>query len=171
MKRPAWNRAAQLLAAIAIGGAAAACAPGQVRDAEVACRDQQEVARMTQKMTIVCMGRFLVHLPEEARLALARPRIHGLGISSFDEPEADFRARLVQREARLRAAPDRLVPNPENRVPAEPGFCVRRAWFHDPLTADQGEQTMMVARLPSQKSWHPVSPASASARVSRAPGA
>ena len=187
---------------------------------------------MTNKMTTVCLGRFLVDMPDEARLELARPRIDGFDISSFDEPEADFKVRLGQREARLRAAPDRLggnknlesvrelktengvvgkifvhgrtvtegtqargleleryryegvavealvhgqgmsfdlsagdydpaliedlpklvaklVPNPDNRPPTEPGFCVNRAWFRDPLTADQGEQIMMYARLPS----------------------
>lgn len=187
---------------------------------------------MTQKMKTVCIGRFLIDLPEETRLELAKPRIHGFDISSLDEPEADFQARLALREARLRATPDRLggnknvesvrevktengvigkifvhsrtvmegtrmrgleqeryrfegvaiealvhgqglsfdlsapdydpakienlsklvaklVPNPTNEAPKEPGFCIDRAWFRDPLTADQGEQIMMHAQLPS----------------------
>jgi hypothetical protein len=227
------NGLAKLLAGIVIVGLTGAWALGEVwGQREVAHRDQQEVARMTRKMQTVCIGRFLIDMPEEARLELARPRIDGFDISSFDEPEADFRARLVQREARLRATPDRLggnrnlesvrevktddgivgkifvhsrnvsegtrnkglemeryhyegvavealvhgqgmsfdisatdydpdqienlpklvsklVPNPENRVPSEPGFCVDRAWFRDPLTAGQGEEIMMHAGLPN----------------------
>jgi hypothetical protein len=41
------------------------------------------------------------------------------------------------------------VPNPHNQIPTEPGFCIDRAWFRDPLTADQGEEIMMSAQLPS----------------------
>ncbi len=43
----------------------------------------------------------------------------------------------------------KLVPNPHNQIPTEPGFCIDRAWFRDPLTADQGEEVMMSAQLPS----------------------
>ena len=233
MKRWLQHGLAKLLAGIAIAGLTGTWAIGEVREKrEAERRDKLEVARMTKKMTTVCMGRFLVDMPDEARLELARPRIHGFNISSFDEPEADFKVRLGQREARLRSAPDqfggnknlelvrevktesgvvgkifvhgrivtegtqangleleryrdesvavealvhgqgmsfdlsadhydpdkidnlaklvaKLVPNPDNRAPTEPGFCVHRAWFRDPLTADQGEQIMMFARLPS----------------------
>ena len=232
MKRPSWSRLAKLLGAIAIGGLAAAFAIGQVREAEAGRRDQAGVARMTQKMKTVCIGRFLIDLPAETRFELRGPRIDGLDISSFDESEADFKMRVAQREAKLRATPDRLggnrnvesatevktengvvgkifvhgytvregtqlrgleleryrdegialeamvhgqgmsftlaannynpdiienlprlvaklVPNPQNQIPTEPGFCIDRAWFRDPLTADQGEEVMMSAQLPS----------------------
>lgn len=43
-----------------------------------------------------------------------------------------------------------LVPNPGNRIPTEPGFCFDLAYFRDPLTADQGEQITMAAKLPSR---------------------
>jgi len=232
VKRWLRNGLAKLLAGIVIVGLTGAWAIGEVREQRVAAqRDKDEVARMTKKMMTVCMGRFLVDLPQETRLELARPRIHGFDISSFDEPEADFQVRLSQREARLRATPDRLggnrnvelvrdvntengvvgkifvhsrtvmegtqargleieryryegvsveamvhgqgmsfdvsaedydaekienlsklvaklVPNPDNVVPTEPGFCIHRAWFRDPLTANQGEQIMMHAQLP-----------------------
>lgn len=221
-----------MLAAIATVGLAATWAVGQVRDGQAARADKLEVARLTDKMTTVCIGRFLIDMPEEARLELARPRIDGFDISSFDEPEAGFKVRLGQREARLRSSPDqfggnrnlesvrdvktdngvvgtifvhsrtvaqgtrnrglkleryryegvaveamvhgqgmsfdlsadkydpslvedlpklvaKLVPNPSNKPPTEPGFCVYRAWFRDPLTADQGEEIMIHARLPS----------------------
>jgi hypothetical protein len=43
----------------------------------------------------------------------------------------------------------KLVPNPLNKIPTEPGFCIDRAFFRDPLTAYHGEQVMMSAQLPS----------------------
>jgi hypothetical protein len=232
VNRPFWIRMTKLMAATAFGLAAATWAVGQLQEREVARLDQQEVGRLTKRMKTVCIGRFLIDMPEEMEVELARPRIHGFEISSFDEPEANFRTRLVQREARLRATPDRLggnknlesvrevktengivgkifihtrtvvegtqargleleryhyegvaiealvhgqgmsfdvsasdydpnkienlaklvaklVPNPANVAPTEPGFCVYRAWFRDPLTAAQGEEIMMHAQLPS----------------------
>lgn len=233
MKRWLRNGLAWVLAGMLIAGLTGAWTAGEVQETRAAAqRGKDEVTRMTQKMTTVCMGRFLVDVPEEARLELTRPRIDGFDISSFDEPEADFQARLVQREARLRATPDRLggnrnlesvkeiktgngvvgkifvhgrtvregtrmkgqqqeryrfehvavealvhgqgmsfdlsaakydpgqvdnlprlvgklVPNPDNQAPTEPGFCIHRAWFRDPLSADQGERIMMFAQLPS----------------------
>lgn len=232
MKRPFWMRLTKLLAAGALGLVAASWAVGQLREREVARRDQEEVGRMTKQMKTVCMGRFLIDMPDEAMLELTQPRIDGFDISSFDEPEASFQTRLGQREARLRAEPDRLggtnnlesvrevktdngvvgkivvhgrtvregtrlrgmeleryryegvavealvhgqgisfdvsapyynpglidnlsrliaklVPNPTNEAPKEPSFCVSRAWFRDPLTADQGEEIMMHAHFPS----------------------
>jgi Tle cognate immunity protein 4 C-terminal domain/Tle cognate immunity protein 4 N-terminal domain len=233
VKRWLRNGLARLLAGVIIAGMTGAWAIGEVRGQRAeAQRDKDEVARMTQKMKTVCIGRFLLDLPEETRLELANPRIHGFDISSINESEADFQVRLGQREARLRATPDRLggsknvelvkevktdngvigkifvhsrtvmegtrmrgleqeryrfegvaiealvhgqglsfdlsatdydpakienlsklvaklVPNPTNEVPKEPGFCIYQAWFRDPLTADQGERVRMHARLPS----------------------
>lgn len=108
MKRQVWNRATKLLGAVAFAAVAANVILGQVRQAEVERRDQAGVARMTQKMKTVCIGRFLIDLPDETRFELGRPRIDGLDISSFDESEVDFQVRLAQREAKLRATPDRL---------------------------------------------------------------
>ena len=223
---------AMLLAGIAVAALTGAWGIGEVKQRAAAQRDNDKVARMTQKMKTVCIGRFLIDLPEETHFELRRPRIDGLDISSADERDADFQVRLAQREAQLRATPDRLggdrnlesvrevktdngvvgkifvhgrtlmegtrnrgleleryryegvaieamvhgqgmsfdltandydpdkiedlprlvaklVPNPHNRIPAEPGFCVDRAWFRDPLTAGQGEEIMMSAQLPS----------------------
>ena len=70
MKRQVWNRAAKLLGVMAIAAVAASLVVGQVREAEAARRDQAGVARMTQKMKTVCIGRFLIDLPEEARFIL-----------------------------------------------------------------------------------------------------
>jgi len=231
--KPWWRRGpALLLAGLVVAGLTISWAAGAVKQRAAVQRDNVKVARMTQKMKTVCIGRFLIDMPDETRLELRGPRIDGFDISSFDESEADFQARLAQREATLRATPDRLggyrnlesvkevktengvvgkifvhgytvregtrnrgleqeryrfegialeamlhgqgmsftlaannynpdiienlpklvaklVPNPRNQIPTEPGFCIDRAWFRDPLTADQGEEVMMSAQLPS----------------------
>lgn len=192
---------------------------------------------MTGKMKTVCVGRFLIDMPEEARLELGQARIDGFNISAFAETEEEFQKRVATREAEIRAKPDRLggnknlesakevktdsglvgkmfvhsrtvvegtqnngleverfrhegittealvhgqgisidlfvanrglawiedlsrlvnqlVPNPDNRIPAEPGFCMDHAYFRDPLTADQHEQIIMSARLPNHPDIH-----------------
>jgi hypothetical protein len=228
-----WRRRGlALLAGIVIAGVTFAWAAGEVKQRGAAQRDNDKVARMTQNMKTVCIGRFLIDMPDETRLELRAPRIDGFDISSSDESEADFQVRLAQREVQLRATPDRLggnrnvesatevktangvvgkifvhgrtiregtrargmeleryrfeniateamvhgqgmsfylsankydsdqlqnlpklvnklIPNPHNQIPTQPGFCIDRAWFHDPLTADQGEEVMMSAQLPS----------------------
>lgn len=233
MKRWAQNRLAKLLAGIVIAGAAATWAVGEVVDEhETARRDIHEVARMTEKMKTVCVGRFLIDLPEEAQVELAQARIHGFDIATSNESGEQFQKRLAVREAQLKAKPDRLggdrnlesvkqvkngsgmtgkifvhgrtvsegtaangldleryryegvavealvhasgtsvelvadnysperienlsklvaqlVPNPENKGPTEPGFCVDRAYVRDPLKAEQNERVLMFARLPS----------------------
>ena len=111
MKRAAWNRCAKLATAIVLAIAAGTWTVAQLREAEDARRDVQEVARMTQKMKTTCIGRFLIDMPTETEFEITRPRISGLDISSIDESEADFQVRLVQREALLRATPDRLGGN------------------------------------------------------------
>ncbi len=187
---------------------------------------------MIESMRTVCIGRFLLDVPTEAELDLIGPQIDGFDISTFDESTEEFRQRIAQREAELRAKPDRLggnsnlevakrvrtdagfvgkifvhnrkvteytstdgyslersrsegvavealmhgsgisvdvtidyydpdqvdnliklvsqlVPNPENKIPSEPGFCIDRAYVRDPLRAAQLERLTMFARLPS----------------------
>jgi hypothetical protein len=206
---------------------------GEVLDKhEMTRQDENEVARMTQKMKTACIGRFLIDMPEEAQVELGQARIHGFNIATFEESADEFEKRLASREAQIRAKPDRLggnrnlestrevktdsgitgkifvhsrsitegtaanglelerfryegvavealvhgagvsidlvaddyhpdridnlsklvaqlVPNPENKVPTESGFCIDGAYFRDPLTADQAEQITMFAGLPS----------------------
>lgn len=226
------HRLARLLATIVVAALTIVWAVGEVKQRAAAQRDKEKVVNLTRNMKTLCIGRFLIDLPQETRFELRGPRIDGFDISSFDEPEADFQARVAQREAQLRATPDRLggnrslesvrevktengvvgkifvhsrkvkegtqangleleryryegvalealvhgegmsfrlaanyydpdqidnlpslvaklVPNPRNQIPTEPGFCIDRAWFRDPLTADQGEAVMMSAQLPS----------------------
>ena len=199
-------------------------------------RNQQsksELRRLTGKMKTVCVGRFLIDMPEEAVIELREVKIDGFDISTFEETEEAFQKRLSERQAQLMATPDwrggnknlesakevstdsglvgkifmhgrtveegtqgnglggveryrhegittealvhgydisidlfyekralqwvedlprlvnQLVTNPDNRLPAEPGFCMDRAYVRDPLSADQREQIMMFARLPN----------------------
>jgi len=195
--------------------------------------DRRAVVPLTSKTRTVCVGRFLIDMPEEARVELAQARIDGFNISAFDEAEEEFLKRVRDREAQIKSIPDylggnrnlesvrnvktdsglvgkifmhgwtvaegtqgnglggveryrdesistealvhgggisidlffanrglkwvddlprlvnQLVANPGNRIPAEPGFCMDRAYVRDPLRADQREQITMFARLPS----------------------
>jgi len=188
---------------------------------------------MTDKMKTVCVGRFLIDVPEEAEIELRQARIDGFDIATFNETDDDFQKRVVNREAQINAKPDyrggsknmeavrevktetglvgkifihsrtveegtqgnglggveryrdegittealvhghgisidlffedrnpdliedlpklvnQLVANPNNHTPAEPGFCMDRAYVRDPLNADQLEQIMMFGRLPN----------------------
>jgi hypothetical protein len=109
MKRAAWSRVAKLITAIAFAVAAGTWTVGQLREREVARRDQQEVARMTKEMETVCLGRFLIDMPSEAQLGLRGVRVDGLEIESFEELTADFLTRLALREKRLKGEPKQLV--------------------------------------------------------------
>lgn len=195
-------------------------------------RDQREVARITKRMKTICVGRFLVDLPEEAEAELIRPRVDGFEINSFHESGDEFHSRVAERESQLRAVPDRLagvnnleiaqeikteaglvgkifvhgrtvtegtrangleieryryegidleglvhaggvsfditgssfsprfvndlpkliaqlIPNPVNQIPTASGFCIDRAYFHEPLSVSQREEVVLAARLPS----------------------
>lgn len=101
MKLWSRNTLAVLLAGIAAAALATTLAVGAVQD-------KHEVARMTNKMRTVCIGRFLVDLPEEAQVELTRARIDGFNVSTFDESEDGFRNRLAQRETDIRSVPDHL---------------------------------------------------------------
>jgi hypothetical protein len=196
-------------------------------------RDKYEVAKMTEKMKTVCVGRMLIDLPEEARIILYPAQIDGFYIATMEESADTFTRRLAAREAEIQAKPDRLggnknmesvravktdsglegkifvhgryvmegtrnkglgtesyryegfaleghvhgdgisfdittddydpdlmdnlpkliaklVANRTGRITTEPGFCIDRAYFRDPLTAAQREQVRMSAKLPSR---------------------
>ncbi|MCC2955443.1 hypothetical protein LK542_07430 [Massilia sp. IC2-477] len=195
-------------------------------------REKQEVERISGRMKTVCVGRFLIDMPEGIQIGWGQARIDGFDVSAFDETAGEFQKRIADREAEVRAKPDwrggdknlesatdvktdsglvgrifihsrtveegtrgnglggveryryegistealvhgrgisidlfsegrdiewiedlprlvnQLVPNPDNRIPSEPGFCIDRAYVRDLLSADQREQIMMFARLP-----------------------
>lgn len=63
-------------------------------------QDKQKVARMTDKMKTVCVGRFLIDLPAEATVHLGRGFVSGYDVASTDaDTEEDFAGRLRQFEA------------------------------------------------------------------------
>lgn len=62
---------------------------------------------MTQKMKTACVGRFLIDLPQDAQIELARPRIDGFEIAATEESYINFHDRMAEREAQIRATPDR----------------------------------------------------------------
>ena len=98
MKSWLWSRPAKMLAGALCAGLVATWAVGKALDKrEEDRRDKHEVARMTGKMKTVCVGRFLIDLPEQARLGLDRARIHGFNISTFAETEEEFQKRVARR--------------------------------------------------------------------------
>lgn len=108
MKRLVRSRLAKVFAAVAMTGVVATWAGAQIQDEQQARQDRQQVSRMTAKMKTVCVGRFLIDLPDEAQVELTVARIHGLEVAAFDEPVDEFKARLARREAEIRTKPDRL---------------------------------------------------------------
>lgn len=107
MKNWLRSRPARMLAGALCAGMVATWAVGNVLDKRhESRRDQHEVARMTDKMKTVCVGRFLIDVPEEAETELRQARIDGFEIASFSETEQEFQKRVVDREAQIRAKPD-----------------------------------------------------------------
>jgi len=103
------GRPARMLAGALCAGLVATWAVGKVLDKrEESQRDQHEVARMTDKMKTVCVGRFLIDVPEEAEIELRQARIGGFDIAAFNETEQDFQKRVADREAHIKARPDYL---------------------------------------------------------------
>jgi hypothetical protein len=96
MKKRGWREVIVLLAALACAGSWAA---GQVRS----MRDRSEVAKMTEKMKTVCVGRFLVDVPAQAEVSLSREMIDGFEVETVPESEADFYARVAAREVSVAA--------------------------------------------------------------------
>lgn len=109
MKRPIWQQVAKLVTVVVFVAMVGGWAVGQLREREVARHDQQEVARMTEGMKTVCLGRFLIDMPQQAQLGLRGVRVNGLAIESFEESAADFLLRVALREKRLKAEPKQLV--------------------------------------------------------------
>lgn len=106
------SRPATLLAGALCAGLVATWAVGKVLDKrEESRRDQHEVARMTDKMKTVCVGRFLIDVPEAAEIELGQAHIDGFHIAAFSETEQDFQKRLADREAQIKAKPDHLGGN------------------------------------------------------------
>lgn len=71
--------------------------------------------------------------------------LHGDGIS-IDLSAKKYDPKLIGNLSRLIT---QLVPNPANRIPTEPGFCLDRAYVRDPLPAEENEQITLAAKFPS----------------------
>lgn len=64
--------------------------------------DKQRVAKMTEKMRTVCVGRFLIDLPAEAPVKIKYGSVGGLDIeSTSNESDEEFAERLQQTEREL----------------------------------------------------------------------
>jgi hypothetical protein len=70
--------------------------------------------------------------------------VHDNGLS-IDVTAKDYDPDLAENLPRLVA---QLVPNPTNRIPTEPGFCLDHAYVREPLAAKQGERITLAAHLP-----------------------
>lgn len=112
MNRWIQHRLACMLAGIVCAGLAATWAVGEVLDTHKSVRqDKHEVARMTEKMKTICVGRFLIDLPEEAHVELTGADVKGFKIAAFDETREAFETRLAEREAQIKSKPDRRGGN------------------------------------------------------------
>jgi hypothetical protein len=58
---------------------------------------------MTEKMKTVCVGRYLIDVPDRSEISLSHERIHGFAIETIEESETEFRQRIAQREAEIEA--------------------------------------------------------------------
>ena len=65
-------------------------------------------ATMTRKMKTVCVGRFLIDIPQEASVSLGRARVAGFDLGSTHEDLDAFRAAVAAREAELRGQVNEL---------------------------------------------------------------
>jgi hypothetical protein len=92
-------------------------------------RDRSEVAKMTEKMKTVCIGRFLIDIPAQAEITVSRERMAGFEIETIEEDDTAFQKRVAEREADIDArgreqdqgggiveARDLRVPNMVGRV-------------------------------------------------------
>jgi hypothetical protein len=95
-RKRGWRQLIVLLAVLACAGTWAA---SHVRSA----RDRSEVAKMTENMKTVCVGRFLVDVPATAEIGMSHERVAGFAIETVQESEDAFRQRIGAREAKIAA--------------------------------------------------------------------
>jgi hypothetical protein len=105
IRRRVWLRILLLMVVFACAGTWAA---SQVRS----MRDRSEVAKMTEKMKTVCVGRYLVDLPALAEVEFSGTMLDGFEIVTVEESEATFRERLAARESEIEAR----QPDPATRT-------------------------------------------------------
>lgn len=64
-------------------------------------RDRSDVARMTEKMKTVCVGRHLVDVPVEAHVSFSGGALDGFSVDSVAESKTEFLQRILAREAEI----------------------------------------------------------------------
>lgn len=71
-------------------------------------RDSRKVAQMTDKMKTVCVGRFLIDLPQGAIFSRSQTFIDGFHVRAVSETAEAFKARVAARQADIEAQPNEL---------------------------------------------------------------
>lgn len=108
-------------------------------------QDKQKVAKMTDKMKTVCVGRFLVDLPVEAQVNIQSGFVGGFDIESSDsETEEEFDARLNELESHVTAMGHEEAPL---RLEASKVFAVHDARGKVVVYDRQRGETMEGSRL------------------------
>jgi hypothetical protein len=64
-------------------------------------RDRSEVAKMTDNMKTVCVGRYLVDVPALAEVEFSGSMLDGFDILTVEESEEAFRERIAERESAI----------------------------------------------------------------------
>jgi hypothetical protein len=79
-----------------------------ILDAIQGMRDRHKVAKMTEKMKTVCVGRFLIDVPAAADISLKRVFVDGFDISRRFETQDEWVSRTAEREAELKQGLNKL---------------------------------------------------------------
>jgi hypothetical protein len=73
-------------------------------DAVWSMQEPKEVAQMSKQMKTVCVGRFLIDVPANARVTVGRATVDGFDIVNYGKESADeFRERVARREEEINA--------------------------------------------------------------------
>lgn len=93
-----WKRRrARVGFALAVGAAVAMFSVSTLHGMQ----DREQVAKMTERMKTVCVGRFLVDVPAAADTSLSSAAIDGFTISTRSENEQQFASRIAARESEI----------------------------------------------------------------------
>lgn len=112
MKSSGRSHVGKIIFAIAVASLAETWAIDTVMsNREQTRKDSNAGARLTNRMKSVCVGRFLIDLPEDARVELGRARVDGIAVATSNETLEEFQKRLADREAQISAVPDQLGGN------------------------------------------------------------
>ena len=81
-------------------------------DAVWSMQEPKEVAYMSKQMKTVCVGRFLIDVPVNARIAIGSTSVDGFNVINYGkETQKAFQERLRQRENEIRAETNRAGMN------------------------------------------------------------